>query len=236
MHRSVVEGTQYAGISKNEQLHASMELPNGDFDVEDVEHVTDTAVLTESEDEIKIWMYMMTQYNLKPGLHNLGARGAAAAVKELTQLHIMDTWKPMHPSQLGQEEKMRALSLLLFLMEKQTGRIKGRACINGAPQRAYIPKEEAASPTISMESMFITAAIAASGNRKVCCYDVPSAFVNTDVDKDVLVVLEGDLATKLLNIAPEVYQRYIGVGYMAWKWIRISLESWMVSWYKNETV
>jgi hypothetical protein len=23
---------------------------------------------------------------------------------------------------------------------------------------------------------------------------------------------------------------------MAWKWIRISLESWMVSWYKNEIV
>jgi hypothetical protein len=25
-----------------------------------------------------------------------------------------------------------------------------------------------------------------------------------------------------------------GIGYLAWKWIRISLESWMVSWYKNE--
>jgi hypothetical protein len=23
---------------------------------------------------------------------------------------------------------------------------------------------------------------------------------------------------------------------MAWKWIRISLESWMVSWYKNEII
>ncbi len=27
-----------------------------------------------------------------------------------------------------------------------------------------------------------------------------------------------------------------GVGYMAWKWIRISLESRMVSWYKNKIV
>jgi hypothetical protein len=25
-----------------------------------------------------------------------------------------------------------------------------------------------------------------------------------------------------------------GFGYMAWKWIRISLKSWMVSWYKKE--
>jgi hypothetical protein len=53
------------------------------------------------------------------------------------------------------------------------------------------------------------AAIAVSENRKVCCYDVPSAFVNTDVDEDILVVLKGKLATMLLNIAPEVYQRYI---------------------------
>ena len=198
--------------------------------------MTDTALLTISEDKIKVWGYIMTQYNLKPGLRKFGARGAAAAVKELTQLHIMNTWEPMHPSQLGQEEKMRVLSLLLFLKEKRTGQIKGRACINGVPQRAYIRKEEAALPTILTESTFITAAISASENRKIRCYYVPSAFVNTDVDKDVLVVLKGDLATKLLNIAPEVYQRYIGVGYMAWKWIRISLESWMVSWYKNKII
>jgi hypothetical protein len=75
----------------------------------------------------------MMQYNLKPDLCKFGARGAAAVVKELTQLHLMDTWKPMHPSQLGQEEKMRALSLLLFLKEKRTEQIKGRACINGVP-------------------------------------------------------------------------------------------------------
>ncbi len=27
-----------------------------------------------------------------------------------------------------------------------------------------------------------------------------------------------------------------GVGYMAWKWICRSLESWMVSWYKNKII
>jgi hypothetical protein len=171
--------------------------------------MTDTPLLTESEDEIKVWGYIMMQYNLKPSLRKFGARGAAAAVKKLTQLHIMDTWKPLHPSQRGQEEKMQALSLLLFLKEKQTGQIKGRACINGAPQRVYIPKEEAALPTISTESTFITAAITASENRKVRCYDVPSVFVNTDVDKDVLMVLKGKPATMLLNIATEVYQRYM---------------------------
>ncbi len=36
------------------------------------------------------------------------------------------------------------------------------ACINGAPQRAYIPKEDVALPTVSTESTFITATIAAA--------------------------------------------------------------------------
>jgi hypothetical protein len=77
------------------------------------------------------------------------------------------------------------------------------------PLRAYIPKEEAALPTILTESTFIMAAIAASKRRKVHCYDIPSAFVNTDVDEYVFMVLEGELITMLLQIALEVYQRYI---------------------------
>ena len=106
---------------------------------------------------------------------------------------------------------MKALSSLLFLKEKQTGKIKGRACINGAPQRAYIPREEATSPTVSTESTFITASIAAHEHRKVKCYDIPSAFVNTAVDKDILMVLKSNLAEMMVQIAPQVYRKYVTV-------------------------
>jgi hypothetical protein len=78
-------------------------------------------------------------------------------------------------------------------------------CINGAPQRPYVPKEEAALPTISTKSTFITAAIAASKRKKVRCYNIPSAFANTDVDEDVLMVLKGELADMMVQIAPQVY-------------------------------
>ncbi len=137
---------------------------------------------------------VMTQYNLKPGLRKFGARGATVAVNELIQLHIMDTWTVMNPSKTSREERMKALSTQLFLKEKRTRKIKGRACINGAPQRVCIPKEEAVSPTVSTESTFITASIAAHEHKKVRCYNIPSAFVNTDMDEDVLMVLKGDLA------------------------------------------
>ena len=117
----------------------------------------------------------------------------------------------MDPSKISQEERMKALSSLLFLKEKRTGKIKGQACINGAPQRAYIPKEEAASPAVSTESTFIMASIAAHKHRKVRCYDIPSAFVNTEVDKEVLMVLKGDLAEMMVQIAPQVYRKYVTV-------------------------
>ena len=59
--------------------------------------------------------------------------------------------------------------------------------------------------------MFITSAIAASEKRHVRCYNVPSAFVNTDVDENVLMVLKGELAEMMVHIAPQVYWKYITV-------------------------
>jgi hypothetical protein len=209
-HRSVLDTTQYIGMTREERLHATtwldMEPP-----INNTEHAIDPELLTDSEDKIKVWAYLMMQYNLKPGLRKFEAKGAKAAIDELTQLHIMDTWTAMDPSKITREDRMRALSSLLFLKKKQTGKIKGRACINGTPQRDYITKEEAASPTVSTESTFITAAIAAKEKRKVRCYNILSAFVNTDVDKDVLMVLRGELADMMVQIAPQIYRKYVTV-------------------------
>jgi hypothetical protein len=166
----------------------------------------------------------MVQYNLKPGLRKFGSRGEEAAVKELSQLHIMDTWTLMEASKLSCEQCMCVLSLLLFFKEKQMGDIKGQACINGAPQRAYIPKEDAALPMVSTESTFITTTIAAKERRKVRCYNVPSAFVNMDVDKDVIMVLKGELADMMIQIAPEVYRRYVMVDRKGTKVLYVKLQ------------
>ena len=57
----------------------------------------------------------------------------------------------------------------------------------------YIPKEDAASPTVSTESMFTTSGTATSEKRYVRCYNVPRAFVNTDIDENMLMVLKGDI-------------------------------------------
>ena len=98
--------------------------------IDDTIHRVDKTLITRSEDKLKVWGYVMTQYNLKPGLRKFGNMEQKATVKELTQLHVMDTWTSMHADKLSREQPMRALSSLLFLKGKRTGDIKGCACIN----------------------------------------------------------------------------------------------------------
>ncbi len=73
-------------------------------------------------------------------------------------------------------------------------------------------KKDVASPTISTESIFIIAVIAASENRKVRCFDIPSAFVNTKGDKYLLLVLKRALAEMMIQIALQVYHKYVTVN------------------------
>ncbi len=113
---------------------------------------------------------------------------------------------------------------MLFLKEKCTGKIKGQVCLNGAPQCAYIPNEDAALPTVWTESTFITTTIAAKEWQRVRCYNVPSAFVNTDVDKDVLMVLKGELAEMMVQIALEIYRKYVTLDKKGTKILYVKLQ------------
>ncbi len=79
-------------------------------------------------------------------------------------------------------------------------------------------------PTVSSESTFITVSITAKEKRMVRCYDVPSAFMNTDVDKDVLMVLKGELAVMMVQIAPQIYQKYITMDKKGTKILYVKLQ------------
>jgi hypothetical protein len=147
-------------VTKGEQILGTTSSSSVKPLIDDTIHRADDAMTTTSKDELKVWGYVMTQYNLNQGLRKFGNNGEMAAVNKLTQLHVMDMWRPMYADKLSREQRMQVLSLLLYLKEKRSGDIKGRACVNGAPQRVYIPKDEAASPTVSTESTFIMALIA----------------------------------------------------------------------------
>ena len=113
-------------------------------------------------------------------------------MKGMQQMHDLQAFFPRDPATMTREQRRNALSSLIFLKEKASGEIKSRTCINGAPQRAYINKEDAASPTVTTDGVFITGAINAHENRDVATMDLPGAFLNTLTDELVFMRLKGE--------------------------------------------
>ncbi len=62
-----------------------------------------------------------------------------------------------------------------------------------------------------MEAVFITAVIDAHKERDVACFDIPGAFLHTDLDKDITMILKGRLAELMVKVASNLYRKYISV-------------------------
>ena len=89
----------------------------------------------------------------------MGEKGVEAIIKEMKQFHDREVVRPLRREEITNDVKSRALGYLMFLKEKRNGEIKGRGCADGRPQRLYKSKEETSSPTVFIESIFITALI-----------------------------------------------------------------------------
>ena len=73
----------------------------------------------------------------------------------------------------------------MFLKRKRCGKIKARGCADGRKQRIYTSKEEASSPTVSLESVLLSCVIDAQEGR--------------DMDELVYVRINGQMAEELLK-------------------------------------
>jgi hypothetical protein len=98
---------------------------------------------------------------------------------------------------------------LIFLKEKMDRNIKARLCANGNPQREHIAKEEAAAPTVALESVFITSTIDAKEGRKVVTIDIPGAFLHSNNDDYVIMKMVGTLAELMIKTNPRLYRQYV---------------------------
>jgi hypothetical protein len=72
------------------------------------------------------------QYGLKAGLKLFAYQGNKAVLKELKQFHTLKCFKPCDPSTLLLDYRCNALTLLMFLTEKCSGKVKAWACANGS--------------------------------------------------------------------------------------------------------
>ena len=73
------------------------------------------------------------------------------------------------------------------------------------PQGCYITKEDASSPTISLEYLFAILVINAHEGRNVVIFDVPRAYLNEDMpeDKFILLNVEGEFVDIMCEVNPK---------------------------------
>ena len=103
----------------------------------------------------------------------------------------MNALIPIYLTQLSAEEKKKAISSLMILMEKRDGTIKARQCADGRKQRAYTDKCDSASPTVSNEAIYIICAIDAKEKQNVAVVDLPGTFLHANNDEDVIMFMRG---------------------------------------------
>ena len=162
----------------------------------------------QNKDEGLVLARLFMQFSIQEGLQKYGAQGEKSVLKELGSLHDLKAWRPLDALKLTLRQRAEALSTVVFLKEKRDGSLKTRACVNGAPQQKIWKKDDAAPPTPHLESVLLTAGIAAWERRKVRCFDIPSAFPTADTNKEVIMLLKGDLADLLVQLAPGLYGPY----------------------------
>jgi hypothetical protein len=148
---------------------------------------------------------MFTQMTVTTGMKLFGKRAVAAMFKEYNQLNDMMVFGRIDPDELTAQHKRDALHAVNLINEKRCGRVKGRTCADGSKQKAYIPREEATPPTVSMEALTASLVIDAHEKRAVAIFDVPGAYLNADMpdNKFVILKLEGKFVDIMCDVNPE---------------------------------
>jgi hypothetical protein len=126
--------------------------------------------------------------SMNKGLKLFGKAGIKAVCSEMAQLHDRKVMKPVHSRELTPEKQQEALAYLMFLKQKQCGKVKGRGCTNGQREHRYTDQADAASPTVETEVVFLMAIIDALENHDVAVVDIPGAFMQVDLDDETIHV------------------------------------------------
>jgi hypothetical protein len=99
--------------------------------------------------------------------------------------------------------------LLIFIKEKRNGTVKAQSCANGSVQWDHTAKEEAALPTVALESVFVTAAIDARENREVVTVNIPGAFLHATNNNYVVMCMNRALVELMVKTDPKLYRKYL---------------------------
>ena len=100
----------------------------------------------------------------------------------------------------------------MFLKRKHSGKMKGRGCADGRPQREYITKEESSSSTVSLYALMGSCLMDTIDGRKIITVDIPGAFLQGDWPQDEhhgYIMFEGIMVDMICLIDTSYYDKII---------------------------
>ena len=164
-------------------------------------------IFTQLEEEEKKY----EQMSAKRGIKMFGEKAVAAMIKEFTQLSegVMPgkpVVEPIDPNTLTNEDFRQAMEAVNLIKMKRSGKVKGRSCINGSKQWMFLEENEViASPTLQLESLFLSLMIDVMEGRDVAIFDVPGAYLHAEMPKDkrVLMKFRGEFVDIMCKVNPE---------------------------------
>ena len=155
-----------------------------------------------SGDEIEGLCFKTEQHSIQKGIKIYGEKGEQSAMKEMKNLAIKnECFGEIDYSSLTQDQKDRALPILMFMVLKRSGELKSRGVVNGSYERIHTDKSECTSPTPDFYAMKYIYATAAKEDRDVATIDLPGFFLQTEAEKDdyTIVKLTGAVALLLVE-------------------------------------
>ena len=152
--------------------------------------------------------WVLTQMTAKAGIRRYGDAARDAMRAEFKQLDDKGVFDPVMQRDLTPKTRAQALRCVNLIKEKRCGKIKGRTCADGRPQRQLYERSETSSPTASSDAIMLTLIIDAMENRDVATADVAGAYLNADMDDYVLMRLEGEDVDLMCDVNSS-YRAYV---------------------------
>ena len=133
------------------------------------------------------------QYGFHKGMKEFADERREATKQELYEnLLGMNAVTMIEPHELDKELCINALTYLMFLKRKRTGKAKARGCADGCPQHDFISSEEVSSPTVSIYALMTCCIISSIENRHVVTCNILGAFLQLYWPKDKTTYLRFD--------------------------------------------
>ena len=153
---------------------------------------------------------VLTQMSAKAGIEKHGQPAIDCLFAEFAQLEDRNVFTGVKSSELTKEQKYNALRSISLVKEKRTGKLKGRTCVDGRPQRSQYTKDQTTSPTISTDALMLSIMIDALEGRDVATADVAGAYLNAEMDDFVILKMTGSDLGILCQVNPE-YNNFVEI-------------------------